>query len=169
MFRGWTFRYRAARASTSFCASRTRSFDRPLPRPPRHRPRPPDGCPARVAEGILPEAVRGPRPTRPRGTDERTVMALRPRARRLWETWRAERRTFRQGLVALALSTAAGFVAGLILSHLTRTLAELPGLIVLIPAAVGMKGTIFGAIGARLGTANAAGVLEPNMEPDGVL
>ena len=33
--------------------------------------------------------------------------------------WRAEPRTFRQGLVALALSTVAGFVAGLTLAHLT--------------------------------------------------
>ena len=49
------------------------------------------------------------------------------------------------------------------------TLAALPGLLILIPAAVGMKGTIFGAIGARLGTANAAGVLEINLEPGGVL
>lgn len=96
-------------------------------------------------------------------------MALPRRARRLWAYWRAEQRTLRQGLVALALSTLAGFVAGLTLAHITGTLQELPGLIVLIPAAVGMKGTIFGAIGARLGTANAAGVLEINLEPGGVL
>ena len=38
------------------------------------------------------------------------------------------RRTLRQGLVALALSTAAGFVAGLTLAHITGTLAALPGL-----------------------------------------
>ena len=76
-------------------------------------------------------------------------MALPRRAQRLWAYWRAEQRTLRQGLVALALSTLAGFVAGLTLAHITGTLQELPGLIVLIPAAVGMKGTIFGAIGAR--------------------
>jgi len=85
-------------------------------------------------------------------------MALPRRAQRLWAYWRAEQRTLRQGLVALALSTLAGFVAGLTLAHITGTLQELPGLIVLIPAAVGMKGTIFGAIGARLGTANVAGL-----------
>ena len=96
-------------------------------------------------------------------------MALPPRARRLWAYWRAEQRTLRQGLVALALSTLAGFVAGLTLAHITGTLQELPGLIVLIPAAVGMKGTIFGAIGARLGTANVAGLLEPTLRPGGVL
>jgi mgtE-like transporter len=96
-------------------------------------------------------------------------MALPRRARRLWASWRAERRTLRQGLVALALSTLAGFVAGLTLAHITGTLQELPGLIVLIPAAVGMKGTIFGAIGARLGTANVAGLFEPTLRPGGVL
>jgi mgtE-like transporter len=96
-------------------------------------------------------------------------MALPRRARRLWAYWRAEQRTLRQGLVALALSTLAGFVAGLTLAHITGTLQELPGLIVLIPAAVGMKGTIFGAIGARLGTANVAGLLEPTLRPGTVL
>jgi mgtE-like transporter len=96
-------------------------------------------------------------------------MALRPRARSIWSTLQAERRTFRQGLVALTLSTLAGFVAGLTLAHITGTLEALPGLIVLIPAAVGMKGTIFGAIGARLGTANVAGLLEPSLRPGGVL
>ena len=96
-------------------------------------------------------------------------MAFPRRARRLWAYWRAEQRTLRQGLVALALSTLAGFVAGLTLAHITGTLQELPGLIVLIPAAVGMKGTIFGAIGARLGTANVAGLLEPTLRPGTVL
>jgi mgtE-like transporter len=96
-------------------------------------------------------------------------MALPRRARRLWAYWRAEQRTLRQGLVALALSTLAGFVAGLTLAHITGTLEELPGLIVLIPAAVGMKGTIFGAIGARLGTANVTGLLEPTLRRGSVL
>jgi len=95
--------------------------------------------------------------------------ALVRRARRLLGYWRSEIRTLRQGLVALVISTVAGFVAGLTLAHITGTLADLPGLLILIPAAVGMKGTIFGAIGARLGTANAAGVLEINLEPGGVL
>ena len=92
-----------------------------------------------------------------------------PRPRRLWAYLRAERRTLLQGFVALVISTIAGFVAGLTLAHITGTLEELPGLIVLIPAAVGMKGTIFGAIGARLGTANVAGLLEPTLRSGSVL
>ncbi|MEA2581041.1 MAG: mgtE-like transporter [Actinomycetota bacterium] len=85
---------------------------------------------------------------------------IQRRAKRLFGYWRAERRTLRQGLVALALSTLAGFVAGLTLQGMEGTLRALPGLLILIPAAVGMRGTIFGAIGARLGTQNAAGTFE---------
>jgi len=96
-------------------------------------------------------------------------MAFPRRARTLWAYWRSERRTLRQGLVALVLSTLAGFVAGLTLAHLTGTLERLPGLLVLIPAAVGMRGTIFGAIGARLGTESAAGTFQPNLARDGAL
>src|SRR5207249_2752308 len=45
----------------------------------------------------------------------------------------------------------------------------LPSLIILVPAAVGMKGTIFGAIGARLGTATHAGMFEITRERTGIL
>ncbi len=96
-------------------------------------------------------------------------MALPRSARALWAHWRSERRAFGQGLVALVLGTAAGFLAGLTLAHLTDRLDRIPGLLVLIPAAVGMRGTIFGAIGARLGTASAAGTLEPSLRRGGVL
>lgn len=96
-------------------------------------------------------------------------MAIRPRARRLWATLRAERRTLRQGLVALVLSTAAAFVAGLTLGAITGTLNLLPGLLILIPASVGMRGTIFGAIGARLGTGIHAGLFEPTVRRDTLL
>jgi mgtE-like transporter len=96
-------------------------------------------------------------------------MAFRRHLPRLRASLRAERRTLRQGLVALVLSTVAGFVAGLTLAHLTGRLDRLPGLLVLIPAAVGMRGTIFGAIGARLGTASAAGTFEPTLDRDGLL
>jgi mgtE-like transporter len=85
---------------------------------------------------------------------------IQRRAKRLFGYWRAERRTLRQGLVALAISTVAGFVAGLTLSGISGTLKTFPGFLILIPAAVGMRGTIFGAIGARLGTQNAAGTFE---------
>ena len=100
----------------------------------------------------------------PRGTE-----LVPRRARRVYQTMRAERRTLQQGVGALALSTVAGFVAGLILGSITDTLDLLPGLLVLIPASVGMRGMIFGAMGARLGTGIAAGVFEPTLRRGGLL
>lgn len=94
---------------------------------------------------------------------------LARRARRLFGYWRSERRTLRQGAVALVLSTCAGFVAGLVLGSITGTLEKLPGLLVLIPASVGMRGTIFGAMGARLGTGVAAGIFEPTLRRGSLL
>jgi mgtE-like transporter len=87
----------------------------------------------------------------------------------VWAYWRAERRTLRQGLVALVLSTLASFLAGLTLGAMTGTLEDLPGLFILIPASVGMRGVISGTTGARLGTSIAAGIFEVSWRPGGVL
>src|SRR2546430_10961399 len=97
------------------------------------------------------------------------AFAPRRRVRSIWHYFRAERRTLRQGLAALLLSTGAGLVAGIVLGSISHTLTLLPSLFILIPAAVGMKGTIFGAIGARLGTAIAVGLFEVNRKRTGVL
>src|SRR5260370_26688119 len=59
----------------------------------------------------------------------------------------------RQGLAALSVSSGGDLVAGLTLGAITHTLQALPGLLVLVPAAIGMRGNIFGALGSRLGTA----------------
>jgi mgtE-like transporter len=98
-------------------------------------------------------------------------MALAPqrRARRLWAYWRSEQRTLRQGFVALILGTLTALVAGITLASITDTLQELPGLLILIPAVLGMRGTIFGAIGARLGTSIHAGLFEVTRDRTGVL
>lgn len=61
------------------------------------------------------------------------------------------------GFVALLLSSFGDLLAGLTLGSITGTLEELPGLLVLVPAAIGMRGNVFGALGSRLGTAIHAG------------
>ena len=66
---------------------------------------------------------------------------------------RADPSGVRAGFVALLISTGTGLVAGLTLGSITGTLEELPGLMILVPAAVGMRGNVFGALGSRLGTA----------------
>ena len=65
-----------------------------------------------------------------------------------------------QGLAALLVSSAGDLLAGLALGAITGTLAALPGLLVLVPAAIGMRGNIFGALGSRLGTAIHTGAFE---------
>jgi mgtE-like transporter len=97
------------------------------------------------------------------------ALAWRRRARRLFAYLRSERRTLRQGFAALMLSTGAGIIAGIALGSISQTLVLLPSLFILIPAAVGMKGTIFGAIGARLGTSTHAGLFEVTWQRTGVL
>jgi mgtE-like transporter len=97
------------------------------------------------------------------------AFAARRRARRIWAYLRSERRTLRQGFVALLLGALTSFVAGITLANITGTLRQLPGLLILIPAVLGMRGTIFGAIGARLGTSTHAGLFEVSRDRAGVL
>lgn len=58
----------------------------------------------------------------------------------------------RQTLVVLGLNSLTSFVAGASLSAITGTLRELPGLLVLVPAAIGLRGNVFSALGSRLST-----------------
>jgi mgtE-like transporter len=77
--------------------------------------------------------------------------ALAP-ARRLRRVVRDERSSLRQGFGALGLSSVGDLAAGLTRGSITNTLDQLPGLLVLVPAAIGMRGNVFGALGSRLGT-----------------
>src|SRR5207247_5687269 len=95
------------------------------------------------------------------------AFAARRRARRIWAYLRSERRTLRQGFVALLFGSLTSFVAGITLANITGTLRELPGLLILTPAVLGMRGTIFGAIGARLGTSTHAGLFEVSRDRAG--
>ncbi len=70
---------------------------------------------------------------------------------------RADPAGVRAGFVALFLSSGGDLLAGLTLGSITGTLDKLPGLLVLVPAAIGMRGNIFGALGSRLGTSIHAG------------
>ncbi len=66
-------------------------------------------------------------------------------------------RAYRDGLVALTVAGVSSLVAGVTLALTTDTLEELPGLLLLVPAALAVKGNIFGALGSRLGTSIHAG------------
>lgn len=75
--------------------------------------------------------------------------------------WSRERVTIRQGFVALGINVSVTIVAGVVLGAMESLLERTPGLLVLVPAAIGMRGAIFGALAARLGTGMLTGVYEP--------
>jgi mgtE-like transporter len=75
----------------------------------------------------------------------------------------------RQALAALLVSSGGDLLAGLTLGAITGTLEDLPGLLVLVPAAIGMRGNIFGALGSRLGTAIHTGTFRFSWRRDTVV
>ncbi len=66
----------------------------------------------------------------------------------------------RQGLVALALNSSTSLVAGAVLGSLTHTFERRPGLLLLVPAAIGLRGNVFGSLGNRVSTSIHAGDLQ---------
>ncbi|MBI0583089.1 MAG: magnesium transporter [Methanomassiliicoccus sp.] len=70
------------------------------------------------------------------------------------------RSVFSLGLVALMISSLGDLLAGATLGAMTNTLQLLPGLMILIPPAIGMRGNVFGALGSRLGTAMHIGTFQ---------
>ncbi|MDP8949624.1 MAG: hypothetical protein M3N00_05185, partial [Actinomycetota bacterium] len=74
-----------------------------------------------------------------------------------------EKESLRQGFAALFLSSAGELVAGIALAGIAGIMNELVGLAVLIPAAIGMRGAIFGAMGSRLSTAIQTGLFSFNL------
>ena len=83
--------------------------------------------------------------------------------------WRQERVALGRGLLALFVAANADLAAGIVLGKAESQIGELPGLLVLIPAAIAMRGATFGALGARLGTAIHTGEFEPGLERGGYL
>src|SRR5215510_4390316 len=75
----------------------------------------------------------------------------------------------RAGFVALLISSGGDLLAGLTLGAITHTLETLPGLLVLVPAAIGMRGNVFGALGSRLGTAIHTGTFRLSRRMDTVV
>src|SRR5438094_10202519 len=94
-------------------------------------------------------------------------MVRRPRLlRRFVAIVRADPSGVGAGFVALLLSSGGDLLAGLTLGAITHTLQTLPGLLVLVPAAIGMRGNIFGALGSRLGTMIHTGTFQISRRSD---
>jgi mgtE-like transporter len=99
-----------------------------------------------------------------RRDEVRERLRNRPRLRpKVYGYLTEEKESLRQGFAALFLSSVGELVAGLVLASISGTLDELVGLAVLIPAAIGMRGAIFGAMGSRLSTSIQTGLFRVDL------
>ncbi|MBA1341145.1 MAG: hypothetical protein C5S40_03310 [ANME-2 cluster archaeon] len=77
--------------------------------------------------------------------------------------------TLKEGFSGLLLMSLMSLVAGMVLGKMTGVLELMPGLILLITPAIGMRGNIFGAMGSRLGTALHTGMFSTSLKPYSIL
>jgi mgtE-like transporter len=88
----------------------------------------------------------------------RQIAEFRKRAGFVWEL----KSFIRESLVAVLLSLVIVVMAGVLFSSMREALLLLPGLVLLVPGALAMRGNIYASLGARLGTALHTGQLSPN-------
>ncbi|MGH1489256.1 MAG: magnesium transporter [Acidimicrobiales bacterium] len=74
-----------------------------------------------------------------------------------------------QSLGALALSATTSLITGFTFAFFADTLRSNPGLLMFIPAAIGLRGNVFGPLGSRLSTALQAGTLTWSWKRDSLL
>jgi mgtE-like transporter len=115
--------------------------------------------------GLAVRAVLGPPARAARGTARR----VGDPARQVADYWASERVTMRQGFVAVTIASLTSLIAGLTLAGMSHRIEDIPGLFVLIPVSIGMRGNIFGALAARLGTSIHTGFFEVSRDREGVL
>lgn len=82
---------------------------------------------------------------------------------------RRNRSVFVMGLTALVIAGTADLFAGITLSSMEEYLLLIPGMMIMIYPAIGMRGTIFGAMGSRIGTSMHMGTFRMSFKRGGVL
>ncbi|NHN41761.1 hypothetical protein G9C85_08970 [Halorubellus sp. JP-L1] len=73
---------------------------------------------------------------------------------------------YRQALPAMSASVVGGLFAGAVLGGMRSDLADVSGLLVLVPALLATRGNVYGSLGARLATGLHQGLLEPRFDLD---
>ncbi len=82
---------------------------------------------------------------------------------------KSHKSTINQSLIALLICAIGDLCAGIILGNMTFFIKTFPGLLVLIPGAIGMRGNIFGSFASRISTNLHIGTLEPEFKPSSIL
>ena len=75
----------------------------------------------------------------------------------------------KESFIALLICAIGDLFAGIVLGNMTFFLKTYPGLMVIIPGAIGMRGNIFGSFGSRLSTHLHIGTLSPKFEMSDIL
>lgn len=73
---------------------------------------------------------------------------------------------YRGALPTLLVSAAGGLLAGGILGGMEAELGSVQGLLVMVPAFLAIRGSVYGSLGARLSTALHQGLVEPTFDLD---
>jgi len=76
---------------------------------------------------------------------------------------------FKEPFASLFLCTTGDLLTGIAMGIFTSNLKMLPALIILIPAAIGMRGNIFASLGSRLGTYLHTGQITPDFKKSRIL
>ena len=76
---------------------------------------------------------------------------------------------FVMGLLALTIAAIADLIAGLFLKSMEEIIMLIPGMMIMIYCAIGMRGNIFGAMGSRLGTSMHMGTFQMTFRKKSVL
>ena len=79
------------------------------------------------------------------------------------------RAVFVMGLTALFIAGTADLFAGILLGSMEAYIMLIPGMLVLVYSAIGMRGNIFGAMGSRLGTSMHMGTFKMSFEKGSIL
>ena len=98
-----------------------------------------------------------------------TARRVRDPARQVVDYWASERVTMKQGFVAVCIAALTSLLAGVVLVGMSHRIEAVPGLFVLIPVSIGMRGNIFGALSARLGTSIHSGLFEVSSNKNSLL
>ncbi|WP_459192987.1 magnesium transporter [Halosimplex sp. J119] len=76
------------------------------------------------------------------------------------------REAYRSALPTLLVSALGGLLAGGILGGMESQLEAVPGLLVVVPAFLAIRGSVYGSLGSRLSSALHQGLIEARFEAD---
>jgi mgtE-like transporter len=80
--------------------------------------------------------------------------------------WTITKTAYRGALPTLVVSAAGGLLAGTVLGGMDAELEAVPGLLVMVPAFLAIRGSVYGSLGSRLSSGLHQGLIEPVFEVD---